>query len=89
MLKLGLLLLIVPGLVMMTGYMMEQSDVDACIAAGGSFDYLTLACDMEATHPFVPFMVRHPWLVNGGMLLSVVGLFCCLFGLYVRAPRRS
>jgi hypothetical protein len=84
MLKLGLLLLIIPGLVMMGGYMYELSLVDACRESGGSWHYVEAYCDTERQHPFVPYMVRHPLLVNGGMLLSVVGLLLCIAGLYRR-----
>lgn len=87
MLKVGLVLLIIPGLALMGLFMYEQSLVDACLDAGGSFDYLNRLCDHSTTQPFIPMMARYPIAVNGGMLLSVVGLFCCLWGLYVRAPR--
>ncbi|KEA62429.1 hypothetical protein ADIMK_3320 [Marinobacterium lacunae] len=85
MLKVGLLLLILPPLALMTGYMMEQAEVDACLDAGGAWNYVERVCVDDAasgTFPFVPFMMRHPVLVNGGMLLSVVGLLFCMVGLY-------
>ncbi|MDI3326164.1 hypothetical protein QKW35_17425 [Pontibacterium granulatum] len=85
MLRIGLLLLIVPGVVMMGLYLNELSAVKECLGAGGSYDYVNAVCDQTQTHAFSPFMVRNPLLVNGGMLLSVVGLFCCLAGLYTRA----
>lgn len=85
MLRLGLILLIVPGVVMMAAYLNELSAVQACLDAGGSFDYVQSVCDHTQSHAVVPFMVRQPLLVNGGMLLSVVGLFMCLAGLYTRA----
>ncbi len=84
-LRIGLVLLIVPGVIMMAGYMNELSAVNACIEAGGSFDYTNALCDQSQKHPFIPYMARNPLLVNGGMLLSVVGLFFCLAGLYTRA----
>lgn len=84
-LRIGLFLLIVPGVVMMAFYLNELSVVKECLSAGGSYDYLNAVCDQAQKHPFSPFMVRNPLLVNGGMLLSVVGLFCCLAGLYSRA----
>ncbi|GGO77269.1 hypothetical protein GCM10011348_06400 [Marinobacterium nitratireducens] len=84
MLRIGLLLLVLPGLVMMGAYMFEQSAVDACLDGGGSWNYDAGACDSTGNHPFVPFSARHPLLVNGGMLLSVVGLLFCLAGLYRR-----
>lgn len=85
MLRLGLLLLILPPLGLMAGYMMEQADVDACLDVGGAWNYLERLCSDSAETgalPFVPFMQRHPVLVNGGMLLSVLGLLFCLAGLY-------
>lgn len=67
----------------------EQSLVDSCIDAGGSYDYLNSLCDHQTKQPFIPMMARFPLLVNGGMLLSVVGLVLCLLKLYVRSPKRT
>ena len=88
MLKYGLLLLIVPPLLLMGGYLYEQAAVDACVDQGGSWNYLQASCDLAQSHPFVPFLQRHPLLVNGGMLLALVGFFLCLGGLYRGAARR-
>lgn len=83
-LRIGLILLILPGVVMMAAYFNELNDMQACLSAGGSFNYAEAVCDHSNNHPVIPFSVRHPTLVNGGMLLSVVGLFFCLAGLYTR-----
>ena len=82
MLRIGLLLLCIPAVALMAGFMMEQSDIQACLASSGSWNYQESLCDLEAKHPFIPFMVRYPILVNGGMLLSVIGLFMTIIGLY-------
>lgn len=84
MLKLGLLLLVLPSVLLMGGYLHDLSLVDACGDSGGSWNYLDARCDTDQQHPFVPYMARHPLLVNGGMLLSVVGLLLCIAGLYRR-----
>jgi hypothetical protein len=84
MLKLGLMLLLAPAIAMMSGYMLEQSEINACLDAGGSYDYTAEACDPVSHHAFVPFSMRFPLLVNGGMLLSMAGLLLCLGGLYRR-----
>ncbi len=84
MLKIGLLLLVVPSLVLMTIFFIDQSTVDACINEGGSYNYLLAECDFEQKHPFQPLMARYPMLVNGTMLLSVVGLLFCMKGLLWR-----
>jgi len=84
MLRIGLLLLVLPGLALMAGYLLEQSAVDTCLGGGGSWNYATAECDASGSHPFVPFSARHGWLVNAGMLLSLVGLLCCIAGLYRR-----
>lgn len=86
MLRLGLILLVVPMLALMAVYLQEQSVVDACLDQGGSFDYAKSFCDMENKQPFVPLMVRQPLLVNGGMLVSLLGFIFCLKGLLWR-PR--
>jgi hypothetical protein len=84
MLKLGLLLLVLPGMLLMGAYLYDLSLVEACLDSGGSWDYIEVRCDTERQHPFVPYMARHPLLVNGGMLLSVLGLLLCIAGLYRR-----
>lgn len=83
MLRLGLLLLIVPSLLMMGVYFWELSDVRACTYAGGYWDYLERAC-RDTPQPFVSLLERSPLLVNGGMLLSVLGVGLCMVGLYVK-----
>jgi hypothetical protein len=84
MLKAGLCLLVIPSVLIMAGYLYELSNVNECIGAGGSFDYWIGQCDFEQSHLFVPFMIRHPELVNGGMLVAVAGLALCVAGLYRR-----
>lgn len=85
MLRLGLILLILPGVVLMAGFWSELSSVNACVAEGGSFDYLNQVCDMQGKQPFIPYVERHPLFVNLSMLVSAAGLGLCLLGLYVRA----
>ncbi|GGK61932.1 hypothetical protein [Amphritea balenae] len=85
MLRLGLLLLIIPGLVLMGAFWSELSTVNECVAAGGSYDYLNGLCDMQLNHRFVPYFERNPMFVNMTMLASGLGFLLCLFGLYVKA----
>ena len=57
-------------------FVRELSAVDACLDAGGSFDYVRMACDHAANHPFVPFTARHPalsWGTGGALVLALVG----------------
>ncbi|RTR02004.1 hypothetical protein [Halomonas nitroreducens] len=83
MLKIGLLLLVLPILVLMGVYFMELGDVRECLLVQqGHWDYLTGVC-RETPQPFVPWIDRYPWLVNGGILVSLAGLACCMVGLYV------
>lgn len=82
MLKLGLALLILPAFALMAGYMVEQNQVETCIQAGGVWHWAAERCETAGDYPFVSFMVRNPLLVNGGMLLVVLGLFMTLLGLY-------
>lgn len=84
MLKIGLLLLILPILVLMGVYFVELGDVRDCVLLQeGHWDYRAGVC-RESAQPFVPWVDRHPWLVNGGMLLSVAGMAMCMVGLYVK-----
>lgn len=84
MLRLGLLLLILPICVLMGLYFWEYSSVRECtLIQGGYWDYAAGAC-RDTPQRFMPWVERHPWLVNGGMLLSVVGVVMCMLGLYVK-----
>ncbi len=81
-LKLGLILLVGPLSALLVDYFIEMSAVNQCIIAGGYFDYVKLACDMEQKQPFVPYLQRNPNWVNISFMLSLVGLVMCFFGLY-------
>jgi len=81
MIRLGLLLLILPLFVLMGVYFWELNDVRACQLDGGHWNYLTETC-RDTPQPFVPWVDRAPLLVNGGMLLSVLGLVLCMIGFY-------
>ncbi len=85
MIRLGLLLLVLPVLVLLGVYFWELGDVRACQLDGGYWDYLASVC-RETPQPFVSWLERSPLLVNGGMLLSVVGLVMCMVGFYTK-PR--
>ncbi len=83
MLRVGLLLLIAPMLLLMGGYLWELSAVRECTLGGGHWDYLEGVC-RDTPQPFVSWLERYPWRVNGGMLLSVAGLALCMVGLYTK-----
>ncbi|NYS60164.1 hypothetical protein [Vreelandella salicampi] len=81
MIRLGLLLLILPLVVLMGVFFWELNDVRACQLDGGHWNYLASVC-RDTPQPFVPWVERMPLLVNGGMLVSVLGLVLCIVGLY-------
>lgn len=84
MLRLGLLLLILPIFALMGIYFWEYSNARECaLIQEGYWDYLDGVC-RDTPQPFVPWIERQPWLVNGGMLLSVAGVAMCVLGLYVK-----
>ncbi|MWJ27269.1 hypothetical protein GPM19_03460 [Halomonas sp. ZH2S] len=83
MIRLGLLLLILPIFILLGVYFWELGDVRECQLGGGYWDYVAGVCS-DTPQPFVSWLERYPWLVNGGMLLSVVGLGLCMVGFYVK-----
>ncbi|WP_027966035.1 hypothetical protein [Halomonas halocynthiae] len=84
MLRIGLVLLVVPIIVLMSLYFIELNGVRDCVLNGqGHWDYLNGVCT-ATPQPNVPFITRKPWLVNGSLLVSVLGLLLCMAGLYVK-----
>ncbi|MAR72482.1 MULTISPECIES: hypothetical protein [unclassified Halomonas] len=82
--RLGLILLVVPIVVLLTLFFLELGDIRQCeLVDQGHWNYLAGHCG-DTPSPFVPWIVRSPWLVNGGLLVSVVGLGLCMLGLYRR-----
>lgn len=81
--RLGLALLILPIVLLLGVYFVELGDVRACLLDGGHWDYLAGTC-RDAPQPFVSWLERAPWLVNGGLALSVVGLAMTMSGLYLK-----
>ena len=88
MLRLGLILLIVPALALMVVFYIDQNAVSACTAQGGSYNYALGECDLHNSHEFIPLLARHPLLINGAMLLSVIGLLMSMKGLLWRPSQR-
>ncbi|WP_168012500.1 hypothetical protein [Halomonas salinarum] len=81
--RVGLALLILPILVLLTIYFVELGKVRECLFDNGHWDYIAGVC-RDTPQPFVPWLERAPWLVNGGLLLSVLGLGMTMVGLYVK-----
>lgn len=84
MLRWGMILLFLPCVVLVTLYMFEAQDVARCVQQAGHWDYIKGLCDMNAEHEFVSFMNRNSLLVNGGMLLSLVGLVMGTWGMIMK-----
>jgi hypothetical protein len=85
----GLMLLVLGGALAVwpaVDYVREFAAVDACLDAGGSFDYAHSRCDRVETHQFVAYSNRHPTSVRIGALggaLFMVGVV-----VLVREPKR-
>jgi hypothetical protein len=81
MLKTGTLLLSLQCILLVGAYWWELMDVNACLESGGSFDYINSVCSMSEKFEFVSYSIRHPWLVNGGLLVAMVGLVMTTLGM--------
>ena len=55
-------------------YLRESVAVDDCLDMGGSFNYETMTCDFEKSHPYMPFEIRHPNIYRNMGLGLIIGL---------------
>lgn len=62
------------------GYRREFFEVDSCLDNSGSFDYVTMTCDHEENHPYIPYSQRHPLVPAMGILAGSLAV-CGLVGL--------
>ena len=81
-LRIGLVLLILPMAILLGAYFSEMATVNECLRQQGSFDYARQICDLNNKHEFISYFQRHTFLVNGAMLVSLLGLVLCAVGLY-------
>ena len=74
MLRWGMIMLFLPSILLVTHYTLEAQDAVQCQYAKGSWDYVKGLCDKDNKHEFIPYSARYGWVVNFGMLISLVGL---------------
>ncbi|MBH0184858.1 MAG: hypothetical protein HP477_05400 [Nitrospira sp.] len=67
-------LAVVSTVVLVWALVAEFLAVDTCLDAGGSFDYMRSACDLEQNHPYIPVMERQGFRVAGSFALTLFGL---------------
>lgn len=85
MLKTGITLLVLPGLLLMLAWWFDYKAALNCLQAGGAYDYLAQTCLHDGSQPpFVSFAQRHPFWVNGFLVISLLGLGLTMGGLYRR-----
>jgi hypothetical protein len=78
--KIGIVMIVIGVaviLLLIHSFISEYRASDACLDAGGSFNYEALECDRQSTHTFVPFVERHAstWLfvVASSVLVALTG----------------
>jgi hypothetical protein len=54
---------------------MELFSVDACLDAGGSYNYAQGVCDLQQSHIYSPSLFHSWWLILIGFVLATVGLW--------------
>lgn len=82
-LRAGSLLFAVPGIILLTLYGIELSAVTDCTQSGGFYDYVQATCS-TTEQPEISYYRRHSGLVNGMMLLSVVGALAMSWGMLLK-----
>ena len=84
MLRWGMIMLFLPGVLLITHYMIEAQGAATCVQQGGSWDYINGLCDMAKKHEFVSYAQRYGFWVNSGMLISIVGLVIGTIGMLAK-----
>lgn len=85
----GLVLIVLGGALAVwpaLGYVREFVAVDACLDAGGSFDYTHSRCDHAENHAFIAYSDRHPmsvWIAAAGGIVLATGTVM----FFLRFPR--
>jgi len=69
---------------LISAYARERAAVSSCKEAGGSFNYLLMLCDTQATHPYIPFGQRHMGLMG----ITLMVLLALAIAKYVKWRRR-
>ena len=67
------LIILMPAIILVAAYAKEVFVVDKCLDAGGSYNYMAGECDVNSSHPLLPFNERHSLLYIAGILSGVVG----------------
>lgn len=68
----AVMLLFAAWLAVLVIWVRDALAADACLDSGGSFDYIHTRCDTARNHPFVPFIVRHPYAIGIAGALTVL-----------------
>ena len=86
--RLGSLIFAVPAIVLLVLYGIELGAVSDCISEGGHYDYTSGLCGTEITEQ-PSFYLRHRLLVDGMLLLSVVGSLLMTWGMLKKGMTRA
>lgn len=82
-LRLGSLLFALPALILLVLYGIEMSAISDCTQLGGIYNFETATCGSEAIEQ-TSYYTRHSGLVNGMMLLSVLGALAMSLGMLIK-----
>lgn len=66
--------LVIAALLLVAFGLWQFSAVDACLDAGGSFDYLARQCDMAVSHPDSGFWHSFGLPLAGALTAAVTGV---------------
>jgi len=67
------LIILMPAIILVATYAKEFIAVDKCLDAGGSYNYMAEECDINSSHPVLPFNERHSFLYMAGIMSGIIG----------------
>lgn len=87
-LKAGSIVFILPVIVLIIIYSNDMGTISDCLALEMTYNPDTEECAEGGDNP-PTFYIRHTWLVNIALLISIAGAMAMTWGMLLKGPTRA